>query len=58
MAGDMRFLKGAEKQSLVTLADRQGHPRIRLTVDSLGTPSMQFLDAAAHVIQQLPEAHQ
>jgi hypothetical protein len=41
----------------VMLADRQGHPRIKLMVDSLGTPSLQFLDADGHVTQQLPQAH-
>jgi len=49
--------KGAAKESIVMLADRQGHPRIKLMVDSLGTPSLQFLDADGHVTQQLPEAH-
>lgn len=39
--------KRTDKQSIVMLADRQGHPRIKLTVDSLGTPSMQFLAATA-----------
>ncbi|HEX6809920.1 MAG TPA: hypothetical protein VF118_18185 [Gemmatimonadaceae bacterium] len=49
--------KGAAKESIVMLADRQGHPRIKLMVDSLGTPSLQFLDADGRVTQQLPEGH-
>ncbi|HSC30439.1 MAG TPA: hypothetical protein VLD17_01850 [Gemmatimonadaceae bacterium] len=48
--------KGAAKESIVMLSDRQGHPRIKLMVDSLGTPSLQFLDADGRVTQRLPEA--
>jgi len=49
--------KGTAQESIVMLADRPGHPRIELMVDSLGTPSLQFLDADGHVTQQLPDAH-
>ena len=49
--------KGVAKESIVMLSDRQGHPRIKLMVDSLGTPSLQFLDADGRVTQRLPEAH-
>src|SRR5579872_7313960 len=49
--------KGTAQESIVMLADRQGHPRIKMMVDSLGTPSLRFLDADGHVTQQLPESH-
>ena len=43
------------KAALVNLSDRNGKPRIRLMVDSLGTPSLEFLDAAGTVTSRLPE---
>jgi len=43
------------KSAVVNLSDRNGKPRIRLTVDSLGTPSLEFLDAAGNVTSRLPE---
>jgi hypothetical protein len=44
------------KASVVNLNDPNGKPRIRLMVDSLGTPSLEFLDASGAVTARLPEA--
>jgi len=49
--------KGAEKAATVKLNDPAGHTRILLRVDSLGTPTMQFLDSAGKVTYELP-AHE
>jgi hypothetical protein len=46
--------KGAERAATVKLNDPAGHTRILLRVDSLGTPTMQFLDAAGKVTYELP----
>lgn len=46
--------KGAEKAATVRLNDPAGHTRILLQVDSLGTPSIQLLDAAGHVTYEIP----
>jgi len=43
------------KAALVNLSDRNGKPRIRLMVDSLGTPSLEFLDETGKVTSRLPE---
>jgi hypothetical protein len=46
-----RFFAGRDQSenAVVTLADPQGHPRLRLAVDSTGAASIQFLDAQGHV---------
>lgn len=44
------------KAAMVNLSDRSGKPRIRLMVDSLGTPSLEFLDENGRVISRLPDA--
>lgn len=43
------------KAALVNLSDRNGKPRIRMMVDSLGTPSLEFLDADGRVTTRLPQ---
>lgn len=43
------------KAALVNLSDRDGKPRIRMMVDSLGTPSLEFLDADGRVMTRLPQ---
>jgi len=43
------------KAAVLNLSDRAGKPRIRLQVDSLGTPSLEFLDVAGRVVSRLPE---
>jgi hypothetical protein len=42
------------KAAVVNLSDRNGTPRLRLMVDSLGAPSVEFLDAAGKVVSKLP----
>ena len=37
------------KAAVVTLSDRMGKTRLRLVVDSLGTPSLEFLDETGRV---------
>ena len=44
------------KSAVINLSDRDGKPRIRLRVDSLGAPSLEFLDAAGNVTSRLPDA--
>jgi hypothetical protein len=44
------------KEALLSLSDRNGKTRIRLVVDSLGTPSLEFLDGTGAVTARLPEA--
>jgi len=44
------------KAALVNLSDRNGKPRLRLMVDSLGAPSVEFLDENGRVTARLPEA--
>jgi hypothetical protein len=43
------------KAALVNLSDRNGKSRLRLMVDSLGTPSLEFLDENGKVTSRLPE---
>lgn len=43
------------KAALLRLSDGEGKPRIVLQVDSLGAPSLQFLDETGRVISQLPQ---
>jgi hypothetical protein len=43
-----------EKAAVVNLFDPQGRPRLRMIVDSLGAPSMQFLDEAGRVTARYP----
>jgi hypothetical protein len=43
------------KAALVSLADKMGHPRLRLTVDSLGKASLDFLDVNGKVVRSIGE---
>ena len=43
------------KASVVLLSDRLGHARLRIMVDSLGTPSIAFLDTAGAVVRTIGE---
>ena len=43
------------KAAVVNLSDPDGKPRLRLMVDSLGAPSLEFLDASGNVTSRLPE---
>lgn len=47
--------RARNKAAMVNLSDMQGMPRLRLMVDSLGTPSLEFLDAKGKVTLRLPE---
>ncbi len=44
------------KAAVLTLADPQGKPRLRLRVDSLGTARVDFLDANGRVTYTLPDS--
>jgi len=48
--------KGGHKEAIVMLSDPHGHPRIRMKVDSLGAPTLEFLDSAGNVTYHLPAA--
>jgi hypothetical protein len=41
------------KSAVVSLADQQGHPRLKLVVDSTGAASIQFLDTDGHVTKSV-----
>jgi hypothetical protein len=57
MAAQRIYLgRDVTKAATLNLHDRNGKPRIRLTVDSLGTPSLEFLDATGTVTSRLPNA--
>ncbi len=43
------------KSAVVHLSDPQGRPRLRLVVDSLGAPALEFLDEGGRVTARLPE---
>lgn len=46
--------KGPHKEAVMQLSDPHGRPRIKLMVDSLGLPTLEFLDADGHVVERLP----
>ncbi len=50
-----RLFAGREpdQSSVVSLSDVQGHPRLRLMVDSTGAASIQFLDTDGHVTKTI-----
>ena len=43
------------KSALILLSDKMGHPRLRLSVDSLGKASLDFLDADGKVTRSIGE---
>lgn len=47
--------RNEEKAAVVDLADPMGNTRIRMRVDSLGAPSLEFLDAEGRVTAKLPD---
>jgi hypothetical protein len=56
LAAQRVFLgRDQDKAALLTLSDPNGKPRIRIAVDSAGTPSLEFLDAAGVVTARLPD---
>ena len=46
--------RNMQKAAVVNLSDPMGRPRLRLAVDSLGVPSLEFLDADGRVTARLP----
>jgi hypothetical protein len=48
--------KGEHKEAIVMLSDPHGHPRLRMKVDSLGAPTLEFLDSLGKVTYHLPAA--
>ena len=46
--------KTQDRSSVLMLADPSGKPRLRLTVDSAGTPAMDFLDETGRTIRRYP----
>jgi hypothetical protein len=44
-----------DKNAVITLGDRGGHPRLRLVVDSTGAARIEFLDANGVVTSKLPQ---
>lgn len=48
--------RDVQRNALVQLSDPDGRPRLRLRVDSLGVPTLEFLDASGRVITRLPES--
>jgi hypothetical protein len=46
--------KTQDRSSLVMLADPAGRPRLRLTVDSVGNPALDFLDEAGRTVRRYP----
>lgn len=47
--------RDVRRAALLRLSDAQGKPRIVLQVDSLGTPSLEFLDPDGQVVTRLPD---
>jgi hypothetical protein len=43
------------RSAVVNLSDPEGRIRLRLVVDSLGVPAMEFLDAQGKVVSRLPQ---
>lgn len=58
MVAQRLFLgRDPDKNAVLSLADRDGKPRLRLVVDSLGKAAVEFLDATGKVTRRLPEDH-
>ena len=56
MAAQRLFIgRDPDKNAVLSLADREGKPRLRLAVDSLGNAKVEFLDAAGKVTARLPD---
>jgi hypothetical protein len=48
--------KTPDRSAVLQLGDPGGRARLRLTVDSLGNPTMEFLDDAGRVVRRYPDA--
>jgi hypothetical protein len=49
------FLGSRDRTATLGLQDPSGNVRLRLTVDSLGTPRIEFLDEGGTVVRSLPQ---
>lgn len=47
------FVGDADKNAIIVMADRDDHPRLRFSVDSAGTASIEFLDATGKVVRKI-----
>jgi len=47
--------RNPDKSAIVNLRDPNGRPRLRMLVDSLGAPRIEFLDAAGHATYTVAE---
>ncbi|MEO6223473.1 MAG: hypothetical protein ABIP90_09490 [Vicinamibacterales bacterium] len=47
--------KNADRSATVSLADANGRPRLRLTVDAAGNPRIEFLDETGKVVTRIPQ---
>jgi hypothetical protein len=47
--------KNQDRSATVSLADADGRPRLRLTVDAAGNPRIEFLDEAGKVLTRIPQ---
>ena len=58
VAGAQRLYAGkvADRAAVVVLSDPRGRPRLRLRVDSLGAPRIEFLDASGKVTRALTDS--
>jgi hypothetical protein len=48
--------RDTSKTALVLLSDKMGHPRLRLSVDSLGKASLDFLDGEGKVTRSIGDS--
>jgi hypothetical protein len=48
--------RNPQKAAALVLSDPNGRPRIRLAVDSTGTPSLEFLNDSGRIVTKLPNA--
>lgn len=49
------FLGSADRTALLLMRDAQSRPRIRMSVDTVGVPRLEFLDSAGAVMLAVPE---
>lgn len=54
IGGHRVFLGSRDRSALLLLRDREGHPRVRLLVDSLDVPRLEFLDTSGNVVHAVP----
>lgn len=48
--------RNRQRAAALVLSDPSGRPRLRMTVDSTGAPSLEFLDETGRVVSKLPNA--